>query len=394
MKGVLRQGLWLAVAAWLSWFLFLRSSERAATPLPTVVRAPAIDVTPVTSAPLPTPEERLVLPERPAPPVAVPAGIPEPEPGQEAPPEVAAFATGALVASAANAASSASEAEPELELEPQAAESMRAVQPPALLAATLESTEPTPPPSEPALMVSEAPVVARDEAPEHDVSAESTSAEPAPRFETRAALPPEPGEPASSAGPRSVESVMQDPLLLGEAREEVERGEPSGFETVLLARPEDQLEIARFFAEELVLVPRRSLAPEAEGAGYFRLAPSGAGTVEHVSHPPPLAQHRQYRDLFDYDYGRLPAGLRELRRSVLVRTEVYLFAALLSPAEWALVIARRREALVAAGRELADARRFVLRYTHRPAGGFDLRVDEIVFADGGRFRPEPRSEGE
>jgi hypothetical protein len=188
---------------------------------------------------------------------------------------------------------------------------------------------------------------------------------------------------------------MQDTRLLDEAREEFARGEPNGFETVLLARPEEQIEIARFFREELVLVPRRALAPDAEGAegaGYFRLAPSGA--VEHVAGVPPLQQHRQYRDLFDYEYGRLPAALRELRRSVLARAEVYLFAALLSPAEWALVIARRREALSAAGHELADARRFVLRYAHRPAGGFDLRVDEIDFADGRRFRPEPRPEGE
>jgi hypothetical protein len=156
---------------------------------------------------------------------------------------------------------------------------------------------------------------------------------------------------------------------------------------VLLAAPEDQLAIARFFGEELVLVPRAALDPTTAAPEYFRLARAGAPTVERVAAAPPLENHRQYRDLFDYDYGRLPPELRELRRSLIARDEVYLFAALLSAEEWALVIARRGEALAEAERELGDVRRFVLRYVRASGDAFDLRAEEIVFTDGTRFVP-------
>jgi hypothetical protein len=78
----------------------------------------------------------------------------------------------------------------------------------------------------------------------------------------------------------------------------------------------------------------------------------------------------------------------------MAREDVYLFAAMLSAEEWALVIARRGEALVQAGRELDDVRRFVLRYTRLPGGAFDLRADQIVFTDGTRFVPGSPAKGD
>lgn len=193
-------------------------------------------------------------------------------------------------------------------------------------------------------------------------------------------------------GTRTVESVMQDPELLAQARRELAEGQRKGLTTVLLASPEDQLEIARFFGEELVLVPRATLDPAAAAPRYYRLDAGSLG-VETVASALPLEGPRQYRDLFDYEYARLPAALRELRRCLPSREDVYLFGALLSPAEWALVIARRQEALVRAGRELSEVRQFVLRYARGPRVGFDLRVTEIAFGDGSRFRPADAAQG-
>ncbi len=181
---------------------------------------------------------------------------------------------------------------------------------------------------------------------------------------------------------------MRDGDLLSAARSEFAGEGRKGFATVLLAAPEDQLEIARFFDEELVLVPRDALDPEATSTRYFRVAHDGEPRVERVSGPPPLDRYRQYRDLFDYELARLPEQVRALRRSVLARNEIYLFAALIPTAEWAVVIGRRREALGRAGRELGDVGRFVLRYQRREEGGFDLTVEEIVFSDGTRLRTE------
>ncbi len=82
--------------------------------------------------------------------------------------------------------------------------------------------------------------------------------------------------------------------------------------------------------------------------------------------------------------------MRALRRSVLSRSEIYLFAALIPPQEWAVVIGRRREALAQAGRSLSEVERFTLRYERRTDGGTDVSVEEIAFADGSRFRPSPK----
>jgi hypothetical protein len=205
--------------------------------------------------------------------------------------------------------------------------------------------------------------------------------------------PPRPAEPprAKPAEGRTFESCLQDEGLMAQARAELSEGARKGLTTVLLAAPEDQLEIARYFSEELVLVPRTTLAAGV-APRYYRLATAGSRGVEVVPSAPPLEGHRQYRDLFDYEYARLPASLRDLRRTVPAREDVYLFAALLSPPEWALVIARRQEALARTGRDLASVRQFVLRYVRVP-GGFDLRVVEIVFSDGTRVRSGETEQG-
>lgn len=197
-----------------------------------------------------------------------------------------------------------------------------------------------------------------------------------------AATAPEPGEEAPE--PPLAEALMEDGELLAAAEAELSGDARAGFATVLLASPAEQLDIARFFGEELVLVPKSGLDPSGREARYFRLV---GERVERVDARPPLERYRQYRDLFAYEYSSLPPPLRELRKSVLARNEVYLFAALIPAREWAVLVGRRRAALETAGRPLDDVRRCVLRYVRRAGGGFDLAVEEIVFADGARWRP-------
>lgn len=202
----------------------------------------------------------------------------------------------------------------------------------------------------------------------------------------------ESAEPVEASDERSAEQLMADSELLTDARAEVSGESKKGFATVLLASPEEQLEIARFFGEKLVLVPRENLNPEAESPTYFSVVAGSNERVQVVSGRAPLEGYRQYRDLFDYEYARLPDALRELRRSVFARNEIFLFAALIPVEEWAVIVGRRREALNLSGREISDVRRFVLRYVKRSQQGFDLRVEEILFADEERFRPPRESQ--
>lgn len=261
------------------------------------------------------------------------------------------------------------------------------------------AAEPEARPADPEPSVASAPPPPELGAPDEDADraeggdlaeATASAAEPAemPRetpMETLGEAPNETPEETPEETP-GAERLMEDAELLAAARHELSGEARRGFATVLLASPEEQLEIARFFGEELVLVPRSALDPAAPNPTYFRLRPDGKAGVEAVAGRAPLAGFRQYRDLFDYEYSRLPAPLRELRRSVLVRSEVYLFAALIPAREWAVVIGRRREALANTGRDLSEVRRFLLRYVRLSGGGYDLRVEEIVFADGGRSR--------
>ena len=268
---------------------------------------------------------------------------------------------------------------------PHAAPPLAAPSPPppdlALSVALLPRTEPTPAP-----VREVAPTPPPDNAPPPSEVGTPEGSEDAPP----AVVESEPHE-----SPAPAPDPTDDPQLLATARAELAGESSLGFATTLVASPEEQLAIARAFGEELVLVPRSALDPAAEHPVWYRLALDGEARVERVSGRPPLERHRQYRDLFEYEYGRLPAPLRELRRSVLSRGEVVLFGALIPPREWAVFILRRREALRAAGRSADEVRRFVLRYASQPDGGYDLVVDEIVFADGERFRPSarPRAKG-
>ena len=196
-------------------------------------------------------------------------------------------------------------------------------------------------------------------------------------------------ETATPDGTHAAAALMVDTDLLATAQSELSGDARQGFATVFLASPEEQIDIARFFGEELVLVPKRALNRDAEDSVYFRLAHDGPARIETIAGLAPLERFRQHRDLFAYEYARLPAPLRELRRSVLARSEIFIFAALIPAREWALVIGRRREALAESGRDLASVRRFVLEYVQDLDQRYDVRVIEIVFADGERFRPSP-----
>lgn len=284
-----------------------------------------------------------------------------------------------------------------------------------LLRATVDETAP---PAEPRteesreltidlipFFASEEQVAAAPSEPEPEAQAAAPAPEPlAPAPEPEevpdevAPPPPERGDPegegeetesvtetAEEARDREASEMMANPELVETAEREVRGEATQGFETVLVASPSDQLDIARAFGEEVVLVPRSALDVDSERSAYFRLGPGGS--IETVRERIELSSFRQYRDLFDYEYARLPEPIRALRRSVLARSEVFLFAALIPASEWALVIGRRREALAASGRELANVRRFTLRYTRRKDDRFDFRVEEILFSDGSRFRP-------
>ena len=145
-----------------------------------------------------------------------------------------------------------------------------------------------------------------------------------------------------------------------------------------------------FEEQPVVLVPRSGLDPRA--GHYHRLSPGAMTEVETVRKSPPLERYRQYRDLFVFPYESLPTPLRELRRQVFVRGDVYLFAVLIPATEWGLVISRREAALAhynrgrpGEPRSLGDVRRFTLRYLRLPGNAFDLQVTEILFADGERW---------
>jgi hypothetical protein len=185
----------------------------------------------------------------------------------------------------------------------------------------------------------------------------------------------------------NVAELMKDKSLLQKARDELTGKVRKGFATVLLATPEDQVHIARFFGEKLVLIPRRAIDPKRADPIWFRVGTGAPPSVDKVRGRPPLENYRQYRDLFDYEYSRLPVPLRTLRKSVLQRREIYLFAALIPATEWAAVIGRRNQAIAESGHDLDQVRRIVMRYIGSPDRGYDIVVEEVVLADGSRFRP-------
>ncbi|MEM9381340.1 MAG: hypothetical protein AAGB93_15410 [Planctomycetota bacterium] len=192
---------------------------------------------------------------------------------------------------------------------------------------------------------------------------------------------------ADGPGPAKITDLAQDEELLKAASKELAGTAAIGFSTTLISSPEDQLDIARAFGEELVLVPRNALDPNAKGAVSYRLDLSGTPRVVEIPGRPPLERYRQYRDLFAYEFRKLPRPLRTLRSSVVRRDEVYVFAALIPVQEWAVVVGRRREAAASLGVDEDDVERYVLRYVRRPGGRFDFQVEEVRMVDGRVLRP-------
>lgn len=202
---------------------------------------------------------------------------------------------------------------------------------------------------------------------------------------------PEADGPAAAESP-SAASLASDPDLLAAAHVELSGEADVGFSTVLHSEAANQLDIARAFGEEVVLVPRAALDPEAaHPPTWYRIAPdslrSGRPRVEEVSGPPPTERYRRYRDLFPFEYSRLPSALRELRSSTVRRSDVFVFAALIPPSEWAVVIGRRRAALDALGLTEEDVEQFVLQYVRLSGGEIDILVDRVITADGRRLHP-------
>lgn len=427
MKEILRQIVFLAVAAALSWWLFLVPRSGSESPRTPPAESLRIGLTPILQerareerpAPLASAQHAPLVraPMQPVPvqppqidssPPPEPVRTPEPVPTESAPPEQQ------------TPPEPAEQTPPPAELgAPEGSQSTGAPEVPKVIDKSPVATSQSPATSQDAPRAGSDPRSTQpaEHAQDHVASEPSPvrpeTPGPLPRTEsdpvvqkpapvpTPAAHPaPEPqaanerpassaaGSPAARSSTRSAEDLMADAELLATASKEVAEEVRRGFVTVMLAAPEDQLEIARFFGEELVLVPRRVLDAGTERPAYFHIASDGPPVVDRVASRPALERFRQYRDLFDYEYGRLPEPLRELRRSVLSRSEIYLFAALIPAREWALVVGRRSELLARAGRDLSQVRRFVVRYVRRPGGGFDLRAEEIVFADGKRFQPQ------
>ena len=255
------------------------------------------------------------------------------------------------------------------------------------------------PESEPEIEVPLPPVEAGSRDGSEDGTIDEQVAEPdtAEGVDAAAAAADEPEVTAESQstadGPERADAatLANDAELLDVAAQELAGTAKLGFSTALHSLPEDQLDIAKAFGELLVLVPRAALDPEAEGVVSYRLDVSGTPRIVEVGGRPPLERYRQYRDLFHYEFKRLPRPLRTLRNSVVRRDQVYLFAALIPVEEWAIVVGRRREAVLALGVEESDVERYVLRYVRLPGGRFDFSVDEVTLADGRRLTPPPYS---
>jgi len=404
MRSLAWHGLLLLVSGWISWWVFLRVPPAPPSP---GAREPAavLNVLPLVreSAASATPSSRLASAAEPPPtpvqrePDAAPVPVQPPAAAEPTEPELAHAPAAPAPPPGELGTPEGSGDEAGLAVEEQPGEAsldeVLATQPIPTAAADEAAAETTTRVADEKADELVPPVLELPESASLETTERGAGTRPAsPEIQPVSSPGEAPTLPPPARG--AVEALMHDPALVATARAEFSSGNKRGFTTVLLAAPEEQIEIARFFGEELVLVPRAALDPGNPEPGYFRVADRGAAVVERVDGAPRLEDHRQYRDLFDYEYARLPAPLRELRRSLVARGEVYLFAALLSAEEWALVIARRREALARAGRELAEVRRFVLRYARLSGGGFDLRAEELVFADGSRFVPGVPGKGD
>ncbi|MEE8104637.1 MAG: hypothetical protein V3T86_03785 [Planctomycetota bacterium] len=306
--------------------------------------------------------------------------------------EEAALMVAAVLVSEANetadAAAAADTPAETVEPEPAAAEETAAPVP-----------VPVPPPSESGEPDAEEPSEALAESPVEDAEPDATEAGPEAN-EDNAEEPAADTEPVLTAAERSAAAVRNEmatidssPELLKRAEEEVRSRARKGFKTVLVCSAADQLAIARAFHEPVVLVPRAGLNPRSPH--YFQLHPGPPARIEKLREMAPLQRYTQYRDLFEFAYKDLPREVRELRRRVFVRGDIEVFGVLIPAREWALVMSRREAALAerntekpAKPRTLESVRRFTLRYARLPGDTFDIRVTEILFADGERWFPQ------
>lgn len=257
-------------------------------------------------------------------------------------------------------------------------------------AAPPQAEDAPPEPAEPEPAASEPAPMAPNPTETEPVAAAELGSRSGTEEAERREAPLEPAE-ATDAPRASAGDLARDSQLLLQAEKELGGAEVAlGFTTTLISEPEQQLQIAKAFGEEIVLVPKAALLEDSEALSY-RLRPARSSSMETLRGLPDLRRSRQHRDLFAYDLGRLPTEIRALRRNVIRRDEVFLFAALIPAAEWAIVIGRRREAVLAAGIDESNVERYVLRYVPTPRGGFDFLVEEIRLADGERLRRPFRS---
>ena len=218
--------------------------------------------------------------------------------------------------------------------------------------------------------------------PEAAASDERPQDDPLPRSDDESPARDEPSR-------ASVAELAKDASLLDVARKELSGEAKSGFTTSFRSRPEDQLAIARAFGEPVVLVPRSALGSEASARSYELDLARSKPRVKTVKGRPPLERYRQYRDLFSFEFARLPEEVRELRTSVVRRDEVFLFAALIPASEWAVVIGRRREALERLSVDEDDVEEFVMTYVRGANDTFDIAVDALRLANGKTIQNTP-----
>ena len=183
---------------------------------------------------------------------------------------------------------------------------------------------------------------------------------------------------------KDIESLKGSKKLLDAAKKELAGKSRKGFQMYFLSDDEEQLDLARFFGESILLIPRRP-------THYFKLElghPAKVVKIDGV--PPPIYRHRTF---FEYKYNELPAPIRELRRQIPYRGDILMWGAAIPPSEYAIAIARRTAALTeynrqnGANRTLEQVRRVDVRYVPLAGGGFDMRIKQFVFADGTRWAP-------
>ncbi len=225
--------------------------------------------------------------------------------------------------------------------------------------------------------------------PEGDPEETDTVLEPAKEEQPE----PEP-EPREKRIRREIGEIMASEEALEAAKEELAGLARRGLDRTIYSSARDQLSIARFFGERVMLIPRRS--SKQQQPHYYEIDAAQSNQVVKRNETPPLDRYREYRDLSAYKYGDLPAEIRALRRKVMDRSRIFMFAAFISAREWALVMSRRATAIERCNAQLGgsarsedDLRKVTMRYARLPGGGFDIEVTELLFADGTRWTHQP-----